>query len=143
MRKHPKNIVVWAVKKPDNVTFPDASRVSYANPSLWDGKMRPLNDAVYAPDFPHIEKAYKDNGKIVWRPEGSVTNDTLEKSIADIPVQNSKESAKDEEEEVETSWRGLPWPQLRSLATQFTDDPVKSKDQAKEILEQAETDGKL
>lgn len=141
MRKDPRHIIVWATQKPE-ITYPKMSRVSYANPRLWDSKIRPIYDAVYAPDYPHIEEAFAKAGVKAWRPDGGVTNKQLEESIASIPVQDSKESSEDIDA-LAKEWRNLPWPQMRSRATEFTDEPIKSKEQAKEILEKAESEGKL
>jgi len=141
MRKDPRHIIVWAVQKPD-ITYPKMSRVSYANPRLWDKKIRPIYDAVYAPDYPHIEAEFERVGVKAWRPEGGVSNKELQNSVADTVVQESKESSEDIDA-LSKEWRNLPWPQMRSKATAFTDEPIKSKEQAKEILEKAESEGKI
>lgn len=63
------------------------------------------------------------------------------------PVSEAKAPAVESEEEVvygdDNAWRDMSWPKMRSLATQFTDEPIKSKEQAQEVLEQAEADGKI
>jgi hypothetical protein len=126
--------------------------VTRSNPSFWkrDG-VRDVFTHVYAPDYPAIEKAYKDAGKEVYRPEGNTSQEAVEKaeSVSEEPVEDFEvgvPSYGEEEEPVEAEqgdWAELGWVKMRSLATKYTDEPVKNKKQAKAVLEQAEKDGLL
>lgn len=141
-----------------------------SNPAFWknDG-VRSIFDLVYAPSYPEIEKAYQDAGKGLYRVEGEAaeqveasTNvstealqeakedfyDSLEQVDRDPNDVSEKEPVSDAEDvsegtATEDHWSELSWPKMRSLATTFTDEPVKSKDQAKEILAEAESAGKI
>ena len=147
--------------------------VTRSNPGFWknDG-VRNVFDLVHAPSFPEIEKAYKDAGKGVFEnpaPQEKVKQDAAEPAATTEALEEAKEelyndleqvdrnpddvsekeSVSDAKEhpqdapETEDHWSQLSWPKMRSLATEFTDEPVKSKDQAKEVLGQAESEGKL
>ena len=122
--------------------------VTRSNPAYWkrDG-VRDIFTHVYAPDFPAIEKAYKAAGKEVFRPEGSVSQKPVEteEKVAQKPVNTIEEVPQKpvETEEGKADWTELGWVEMRSLATKYTDEPVKNKSQAKEVLEQAEKDGLL
>ena len=146
---------------------PKEYRKRQSNPAYWkrDG-VRATFDAVYAPSYPEIEDAYSKAGKKIYRPSGevvaqpvqepseateSVTEDDFK--VVDTDAQAEVEKASDEaekapseasvEESVEEDWRNLSWPKMRSLATNFTDEPVGSKAKAIEVLEQAESEGKV
>lgn len=71
------------------------------------------------------------------------TNDTPEdqKPLTEAP--EASESDIKFEDQGEKHWSELPWPKMRSLATNFTGDAVKSKEQAEAILKEAEAQGKV
>ena len=139
-----RNIVVWTAKKDFKLNPPKGAKVSYANPRLWTGKVRPRYDAVYAPDYPHIEEAFRKAGRKIYRPDDNSGGDVQPVVQTSEPVQVvESEEEPQKVDEVETTWRNLPWPQLRSKACEHTDEPVKSKEQAIEILEKAEFDGNI
>ena len=77
-------------------------------------------------------------------PEVSKEEDTQSKETEDA-VQQSEGQEKEEQviSDEAPHWSELSWPKMRSLATQFTKDPVKSKDQAREVLLDAEAEGKI
>ena len=131
-----RNLVVWTAKKDSTFVPPKGAKVSYANPRLWKGNVRPIYDSVYAPDYPHIEEAFRKAGKQVYRPDN--TPDPVPQSVEQV-----KEDDENPVDDIGDTWRNLPWPQLRSKATEFTDEPIKSKDQAIEVLEKAEFDGRM
>ena|SRR5690554_2327471 len=130
------------------------------NPSFYN-KPRANFDAVYAPSYPKIEADYKGYGVEVFRPEGVEQAKPEEKPVEapvayvepvsaptpseDTPEEevSSEEPTEAQEEEGQSDWRELSWPQLRSLAAQHSDEPIRSKDQAIETLEEAEQAGKL
>mgnify|MGYP001033594562 CR=1 FL=1 len=70
-----RNIVVWTAKKDFKLNPPKGAKVSYANPRLWTGKVRPRYDAVYAPDYPHIEEAFRKAGRKIYRPDDNSGGD--------------------------------------------------------------------
>lgn len=148
-----KHIVVFT-ERSESPEFPKTAKIEWANPYYY---VQPRNkaDAVYAPNNPKIEDEYIRAGKIAWRPEGEpeqtvVVDDVPEQVVEEnpeVPVSEVSEETVsevvEEEKSVEGHWSELSWPKMRSLATEFTDEPVKSKDQAKEVLEQAEAEGKI
>lgn len=96
---------------------------------------------VYAPSYPHIVEAYEAAGKVVYQAPVAVQEGVQEAvSTPEAPVEDVEQDV-EPSNEAEADWRDLGWPQLRSKATAFTEDPIKSKQQAIEILEQAEQDG--
>ena len=161
--KRVRTLVIYSNNKPD-IIIPEDIKVSYANPRFWNGVPRPIHDAIYAPEHPDIEKAHKDAGKVVWRPEGeaepvvtsavetslessqepveAVEEDVVEESTSFVSTERDS-NAEDPAEASEPHWSELSWPKMRSLATKFTEDPVKSKDQARDILLDAEAEGKI
>lgn len=169
MSNIPKHIVVFTSRE-DSPEFPESSKIEWSNPQYY-AKPRDKADAVYAPNRPKIEDEYVKAGKIAWRPEQRVVVDDVPKnseplgtpvsgepdmepdtrpdpSAVEAPEDASEASGEPgqtagQEESTEPHWSELSWPKMRSLATEFTEDPVKSKDQAKEILEKAESEGKL
>lgn len=155
MSNIPKHIVVFTSRE-DSPEFPESSKIEWSNPQYY-AKPRDKADAVYAPNRPKIEDEYVKAGKIAWRPEQRVVVDDVPKQTEEnikTPVSEEESSdavhkeqgqigQEEEKEQVESHWSELSWPKMRSLATEFTEDPVKSKDQAKEILEKAESEGKL
>lgn len=132
-------VAIWSVDREVVLPLPRGVKTTRSNPRLWDGVIKANHDAVYAPDYPHIEAAYKAAGREVYRPDG-VVQDQAEKPTGE-PVESANVII--EEDVQETPWRELPWPLMRSKATGFTDEPVKNKDMAIEILERAEDEGKL
>jgi len=137
--------------------------VQYGKASFYE-KPRPKFDLVYAPSHPKIEADYEKIGKKVYRPSQedvnpdpitddqpvsppSVSEDVQDsqEAVDESPVTLddfiSEDVVKEDDENVHFS--ELKWPKLRSLAASFSDEPVMSKEQAKEILAKAEADGKL
>lgn len=148
------HIVVFT-EKADTPEIPKPHIIEWSNPYYYD-KPRDKSTAVYAPNHPKIEEAYVKAGKVAWRPEGNIKVVTVNEEVLE-PVEDPTTTFGEPDMEPDTrpdpseveqpldqkNWRDLSWPKMRSLATDFTDEPVKSKDQAKEILEQAESEGKL
>ena len=152
-------LVIWKTDKNLGFDIPEEIKVTWSNPKFWNGVPRPIHDAVYAPDYPEIERVHEEHGKVIWRPDETVEEKGDVQSderivVDDVPNMDNPHAveivAAEEvnQEEIEApidqyNWRELSWPKLRSLATEFTEDPIKSKAQATEVLEQAERDGKL
>jgi hypothetical protein len=139
--------------------------VTRSNPQYWkrDG-VRNKFEYVFAPNYPEIEKAYYDAGKKIYRPdpndEKSFTEDaepapvpSKEESVEEISqaseVEDASESVnassveENEGEDGEPHWSELSWPKMRSKASQLTDEPISSKEFAKEVLQNAEDEGKI
>lgn len=131
-----RNLAIWSKEPNVDIELPVGAKVHRSNPRLWDGVIKASHDAVYAPDYPHIEAAYEAAGKVVYRPKGD--SQPKQEKPAEEPV-----VAEEEEIVEETPWRELPWPIMRSKATEFTEEPIKNKDMAIEVLEKAEQEGKL
>lgn len=157
-----KTLVVYDNGAPLTFEPPKDVIITRANPQFWNGVPRPLHDAVYAPQHPFIEEAHKKAGKVVWRPEEEAVEAPQEptggfKGVGEVVVgEPSKEELQElvdgqksvpaelaMEESFTNEWRSLSWPKMRSMATEYTEEPIKSKAQAQEVLEQAEKDGKL
>lgn len=122
---------------------------------------------VYAPSYPHIEQAYEKAGKSIFRldekdvpktpeikreeiivqdePEQTVSEDfDIGAEVIDTTLgKESEEYASDEPIPAPSQWRELSWPKLRSLAKHYTEEPVKSKEQAEEIMLEAESANRL
>lgn len=145
MAKNIRRIVVFADKKEVDHLLPTAAAKEYGNRRFWDGGFRFNADAVYAPDYPEIEEVYKASGRRVYRPEvqPAPTTQPVDEKPAGEPVTASEDEDQGEPEDTPMNWRDLSWPKMRSLAKQFTDEPIKSKEQAEEILIAAEGEGKL
>lgn len=135
-----------------------------SNPSYWNKRVRNTFDFVYAPHHPEIESAYNKVGIKSFKLEGG---DTAKKPVEAVdkvvdasldnhpsedvkaPVDANEESEGAEEGDVqfedqgEKHWSELSWHKMRSLATRFTSEPVKNKDQAESILKEAEEQGKV
>lgn len=133
-----------------------------SNPRFWkqDG-VRNKFDAVYAPSYPEIEKAYVDAGKMLYRNgevkavnENADIDDFDSGDISDFS--SVKEEVKEEvteevteevvseeveQEPVKKHWSELTFFEKRSLALKFTDQNVKTKDEVFAVLEKAEQDG--
>jgi len=159
-----KRIAVFANEKEVDHLIPENVIRVYSNARYWDGKYRENCDSVYAPNHPKIEDVYKESGRVVFRPSEGKTSEKAE----DKPKkEDEKEAPKDEVYEIqsdgvafketedessedspseassdETPWRDLSWPKMRSLATNYTDEPIKSKQSAQDVLEKAESEGK-
>lgn len=148
---NPKHIVVFT-SKDESPEFPKSSKIEWSNPYYYV-QPRDKADAVYAPNNSKIEDEYVKAGKVAWRPSKDVSEAPKEPdmepdtrpdpSAVEAPVDAPEASEEPGQTTGQEDWRDLSWPKMRSLATQFTDEPVKSKDQAREILEQAESEGKL
>jgi len=123
-----KHIVIFTERE-DTPELPKGIRKEWCNPKCYD-KPRENADAVYCPHRPHIEEEYRALGKVVWRPE----------EATEAPVVNVVE---EDAEEVTTNWRDLSWPKMRSLAKNFTDEPIKSKDEAIKVLTEAYESGEV
>lgn len=148
-----KRVIVYTDEKNPAIKRSANLMVGYATPRMWDGKVLSRYTHVYAPDHPQIEAAYEEKGKGIYRPDGEVSEPaptptptpepTPEPASEDADDTPDEDEGDDTESDVEPHWRDLTWAKMRSLATQYTDEPVKSKDQAIEVLEQAESEGKL
>ncbi len=143
-----------------------------SNPQYWkmDG-VRNRFTHVYAPSFPAIETAYEKAGKKIFRPENNESD--IKEDIKDSTtssstpndnsapmesIKNSDVQEHNEEEVVDNSpvteddftvedtkpnWREMKWLELRTFAKQYTDEVIKNKEHAWEILEELESQGKL
>lgn len=143
-----KRMVIFTSRE-DTPEIPDSIVKEFSNPRFYD-KPRHNADAVYAPNNKNIRDDYAAAGKIVWGEEESVSEPVQEPveetpepevTVTEEPATESPEEA--EEPLTEPHWRDLSWPKMRSLAKYFTDEPIKSKDQAIEVLEKAESEGKI
>ena len=108
-------------------------------PSGEDVAQEPAEEASSEPSEA-TESVTEDDFKVVdtdAQVEAEKASDEAEKA----PQDSSQEAPS--EESVEEDWRNLSWPKMRSLATNFTDEPVGSKAKAIEVLEQAESEGKV
>ena len=151
-----KRVIIYSRKSVD-ITKGKNFSVGYANPVLWSGKVLSRYTHVYAPDYPKIEQAYLDAGKAVYRKEGQEEvvpkkepqkkepEQPVNETSTDTPEESAQEANSDTTEEAndDTNWRELGWNKLRGLAGEFTEEPIKSKEQAIEVLEQAEAEGKI
>lgn len=113
--------------------------VKKTNPAYWhlDGVRKNFH-FIHAPSYPEIVKAYAD--------EGIGQLETGEIKVESEPQpESSPETPETDTEEVseEKPWRELSWPKMRSKAAEFTEEPIKNKDMAIEVLEKAEQEGKL
>lgn len=154
-----KNILVLLTRY-EQSTFipPENMKVTYSVPQQWKGDVRHNIDAIYAPSFPNIEDVYKQAGREVYRPEVTVhtrtshptktgeqidqENDPSEPKVSQSYTMTQEDDGETKIDDVE-HWSELSWPKMRSRATAFTDEPIKSKEQAKEILAKAESEGKI
>lgn len=114
--------------------FGDEYKVSFGNRKFFD-KPRPKYKAVYSPSFPEVEEAYRKAGAEVLRVDA-------EPSVED-PAQDNLQEPEKPSDDVSEDWRNLSWPKMRGLANKFSEEPVKSKAEAVEVLEGAEEEGKL
>ena len=134
-------------------------RIQKSNPAYYN-KPRMTFDFVYAPSYPKIEAEFVAAGIPAFRPESAEQPEPIVEPVqapveAVEPVsepeqpepqgepENEPEAAVEDENEEEGDWRDLSWPKLRSLAAQHSEEPIKSKDQAISVLEEAEKAGKL
>lgn len=138
----------------------DAVKVEIGNAALFKKPLRRYN-AVYAPNYPKIEAAYVDIGVGIYRPDAEAVSEPVKAPenstpVGEVIISNKEaeieaeavtepfvEPAPEESEEKSENWRDLGWNPMRKLAAQFTEDPIKSKDHAIEVLEQAEAEGKI
>lgn len=124
-----RHLIVWTMSN-EKIEPPRGVRVSYANASKWDNKIRPIYDAVYAPEYPHIEEAFVQAGKQVYRPNG----DTSSNPEPALPNDVSDDEVVDSSEDYKVDIDKMSWQQLRSQAAKISDEPIMSKAQAKEVL---------
>lgn len=146
-------------------------KVRRSNPKYWknDG-VRQTFKFVYAPNFPEIEIAYQEAGIAIYRPDGEQSPDLVAEQdekkekqkeaakeifgdvtatdrdpddVQDLEQEDEEGEDSDVEEPVQEHWSELAWPKMRSLAAEFSEEPVMSKKQAEDILKQAESEGKL
>lgn len=167
-----RKLTVFLARNESEPNYPANTSVEYENARFWDGRFRQNVPAVYAPSFPKIEEVYRASGRIVYREadygfgEGGqeapieqaskgVDEESYQPTQApDEPVDDTpnepEQSAEGEQEspteapdEPKQDWRDLSWPKMRSFAKGFTDEPIKSKDEAIRILECAEGAGEI
>lgn len=131
-------IVLISFEK-ETLDLGDGYTVQYGNPRFYKSP-RPKYDMVYAPSYPNIEKDYEKLGKKIFRKSST---DTSSESVSTEEVDAVTEGKEEPETQQEVHWSELSWPKMRSLATNFTDEPIKTKEQAQEILSKAEQDGDL
>lgn len=123
-----------------------ADEVRHMARNMFDGRVFNRATHIFSPHSKEIEDVYAKAGKRVVRkqeepkpePKVETTREGMTSSQdtgVDVEVEDVQEEKK--------HWSELSWPKMRSKATEFTDEPIKSKEQAKEILEKAESEGKL
>lgn len=112
--------------------------VKKTNPKYWkqDGVRKNFH-FFYAPNHPEIIVAYEAEGMKQLVMETPKVVET----VPERPIRDAEQASG--QEEVQTPWRDLSWPLMRSKATEFTDEPIKNKEMAVQVLEQAESEGKL
>lgn len=126
-------IVAFATKDElDAVLITNKSdEVRYMARNMFDGRLFNRATHIFSPHSKEIEDAYAKAGKRVVRKQEEVEPSSEPKT--------STEKVEDKPKH----WSEMSWPKMRSLATNYTDDPINSKEQAKEILAQAESEGKI
>lgn len=110
-------------------TYP--GRIGHANPRYWRGETETGYRYFYA-DREDIREAYLAAG---YTPiEEYLGLDQEEKQDAKTQEEETEEQEEKESVDIPEEWEDLSWPKLRSLASSLTDEPVKSKEQALEII---------
>ena len=134
------------LKRGEDVPFEKEKGVVYRHfeKNLWNGRAKHDATHFYAPSFKDVSEVYGKAGKQEYGAKPKVEVKKEE------PVREAMTFSQDIDVDVEVGdvqeskhWSELSWPKMRSLATDFTDEPIKSKEQAKEILAQAESEGKI
>lgn len=109
-----RSVIVYSNKPLDFLKGVD--HVIYANPRFF---VKPMGSAAYYwTDDPDIAAAYEKRGIPKYPMVGSLNKVVKPEVIEDW----------------DDNWRELSWPKLRSLAAQFTNQPVKNKEHAMEVL---------
>ena len=116
--------------------------VRYKKERSWTGSVVTRCNAVKA-TRPDIIEAYAAHGIPTYE---ELTNGETQEETRQEERQEEQEVETEQEiqellqasPEIPDGWRELPWPQLRSLACSLTDEPVKSKEQAIEVIESNE-----
>lgn len=139
------NILVYENDKISENIDRDKLIITNSNPKFFykDG-VRNKFTYVYAPSYPEIEEAYEKAGKKAYRDGANDTKPKPEPEVETSTQTDSQEPVSDSEQEDEPKhWSELSWPQMRSKASNFTDESINSKDKAMEVLQLAEEEGKI
>lgn len=122
----------------EDVDFdPTEWEVRKSNPNYWyiDGVRK--TDAVYAPSSPEIEKAYSEAGVELYRPSSANNGDTNEPQVEEEQV------VEEQTTEESVDYESMSAADVKSIASQFTDEPVKTKAEALVVISKAVEEGKL
>ena len=84
-----------------------------------------------------------EHGEYLDVEESSKESQHLEDPFEEGLDQPTKTFPDFDEKPAQSNWRELSWPKMRSLATNYTEEPIKSKQVAQQVLEDAEASGKL
>ena len=140
-----ENILVYEQDETSKNIDKNKLIITNSNPTFFykDG-VRKKFDYVYAPSHPEIEKAYEKANKKVYRSD-SFNSDSEPKGESQESTQTDSQDAVSDskEEDAPKHWSELSWPQMRSQASQFTEESINSKDKAMEVLQLAEEEGKI
>ena len=133
-------IVAFATKDEltDVLITNKSDEVRFMARNMFDGRAFNRATHIFSPHSKEIEDVYAKAGKRVVRKQ-----EALGPKVEKFEDMASPEDVKAEDVQESKHWSELSWPKMRSLATDFTDEPIKSKEQAKEILEKAESEGKI
>lgn len=133
------------LKQGEEVPFEKEKGVTYRHfqKHLWNGSAKHDATHFYAPSFKDVESVYEKAGKASYLAEPRVEVEKEEPVREDMTFSQDVDADVEVEDVKEKHWSQLSWPKMRSKATELTDEPIKSKDQAKEILEKAESEGRI
>lgn len=153
MRK--KKVIVYQRKPEDfeGVAFTTDCDVTYANPRFFnkpkttvdyflskEQKVIDAHEKAGIPMYPTGEKVKKPSEEPVERevekePDVKVEEDVLEKDD-NAPTYETQDSSETlSSDPLPEDWRELPFPKMRSLAKNYTNEPLKNGEQVKELLE--------
>lgn len=121
----------------EEVDFDEALwEVRRSNPNYWKADGVRTTDAVYAPSYPEIESAYEKAGVTVYR------IDETEPVENDIP-DTLTDSENEDKAPVDKDYESMSAADVKSIASQYTDEVVTTKAQGLVVIKQAQDEGKL
>lgn len=108
---------------------------AYSNPRFFSTPREGVSKVFIVGDYPNIRKAYEARGVPVVQLGDAPAAAPL--STAKPPASLTPGLADGERAKVEipTDWRGLSWPKLRGLGSQFSNEPVLNKAGATAAIE--------
>jgi hypothetical protein len=134
----------------EEVDFDEALwEVRRSNPNYWKADGVRTTDAVYAPSYPEIESAYEKAGVTVYRIDET---EPVENDIPDTLTDSENKSVEnyapiDSENEdkspVDKDYESMSAADVKSIASQYTDEVVTTKAQGLVVIKQAQDEGKL